>query len=162
MSDLAQDLVQALAHRAATVTFAESCTGGLMAATLTEAAGASAVFRASYVLYCDEEKERLLGVPASVIQEQGAVSEDCVLALLKGLARDHGPCYAAAESGIAGPSGGRPGKPVGTVRIGLASPKDRFSKRFQFRGDREAVRKQAVEAGLRGLLGLVKEEEAPW
>tara|TARA_Y100001934_G_scaffold230224_1_gene277682 strand:- start:1113 stop:1514 length:402 start_codon:yes stop_codon:yes gene_type:complete len=133
-----------------------------MAATLTGAAGASRVFRGSYVLYCDEEKARLLGVAPALIQEQGAVSEGCVLSLLQGLARDHGPCYAAAVSGIAGPDGARPGKPVGTVWIGLASPNDRYSKRFQFDGDREAVRRQAVEVGLQGLLRLVKEEEGPW
>ena len=162
MLDLARNLVRALGEKKATITFAESCTGGLMAATLTEVAGASSVFPGSYVLYSDAEKSRLLGVPPALIEAEGAVSGACVLALLEGLAQTHGPCYAAAVSGIAGPGGARPGKPVGTVWIGVASPKRRFSRRFQFAGDRRAVRSQAVKVGLQGLLRLVSDEEAPW
>ena len=162
VSDLALNLVRALTQRSATVTFAESCTGGLMAATLTEVAGASSVFRGSYVLYSDDEKTRVLGVGSDLIKQHGAVSEACVLALLEGLAEAHGPCYAAAVSGIAGPGGARVGKPVGTVWIAVASPRARFSRRFQFDGDRSAVRRQAVEVGFRGLTKLVHEKESPW
>jgi nicotinamide-nucleotide amidase len=131
---------------------AESCTGGWIAKVLTDLPGSSAWFAAGVVTYSYEAKEALLGVNPRTLEQTGAVSEETVLEMVSGALARFGAGLAVAVTGIAGPSGGTPDKPVGTVWIGwkrrggLAR-----AQLFRFPGDREAVRRQTVAAALIGV-----------
>jgi nicotinamide-nucleotide amidase len=114
-------IVDLLAERHETLAVAESCTGGFVANRLTNVPGASAVFLAGYVTYANEVKTRALGVDAALIQEHGAVSEPVARAMAEGARAASGADFALSTTGIAGPGGATPGKPVGTVFVGLAS-----------------------------------------
>lgn len=135
---------------------AESCTGGKIAATLTEIAGASDVVERGYVTYSNAAKSEALGVPAALIAKHGAVSAQCARAMAEGaLARSHAD-IALAVTGIAGPGGAVPGKPVGLVYFGLAAKgAETLVERHQFSGDRKAVRDEAVAAALDLLSGAI-------
>ncbi|MEC5399306.1 nicotinamide-nucleotide amidase [Uliginosibacterium sp. H1] len=150
---LARDLGEALLARGWRLACAESCTGGLIAAAVTEIAGSSAWFERGFVTYANEAKMELLGVRADTLARDGAVSEACVHEMVLGaLSRSHAD-LAVAVSGIAGPSGGSAEKPVGTVVIGWADIVGGVNvARFHFDGDRAAVREQAAHYALRGLL----------
>ena len=140
---------------------AESCTGGGIAAALTEVAGSSSWFDRGFVTYSNASKTELLGVPAALLQAQGAVSEAVVSAMTAGvLARNPAVDVAVAVSGIAGPGGGTPQKPVGTVclawqRRGRAP----VARTVRFPGDRDAVRGATVVLALEGLLLLLEGSE---
>ena len=140
-------------RRAAT---AESCTGGWIAKALTDIAGSSDWFVEGFVTYSNESKVRRLGVPHAVLKEHGAVSEPTVRAMAAGALRRSNAQVAVAVTGIAGPGGAVPGKPVGTVWLGWATRRGnaiRVSAQLKhFRGDRETVRRKAVRAALLGLL----------
>lgn len=113
-------LLATLRARRLTLATAESCTGGLIAATLTEVAGSSDVFERGFVTYSNEAKTELLGVPAALIQRHGAVSEEVARAMASG-ALEHSPAdIALAVTGVAGPGGGTAGKPVGLVHLAAA------------------------------------------
>jgi nicotinamide-nucleotide amidase len=131
---------------------AESCTGGWIAKTLTDIAGSSAWFDRGFVTYTNAAKQDLLGVRADTLATQGAVSEATVREMVAGaLARSRAD-VAVAVSGIAGPGGGSPEKPVGTVWLAFgARGGPARAERFRFDGDREAVRRQAVARALQGL-----------
>jgi len=158
-----QCLGEALEARGSRLAVAESCTGGLLAATLTEQAGSSGWFEGGWVTYSNRAKQRDLDVPAALFAEVGAVSADVVTAMAKGALARAEVEYAVAISGVAGPGGGSESKPVGTVWIGWAhrppaaaigggtSEITGFAARFRFAGDRRAVREAAVEVALRGL-----------
>lgn len=118
-ADLEGVLVEKLRERGETVSLAESCTGGLVAARLTRVPGCSEVFRESYVTYHDEAKTRILAVPAALLAEHGAVSEACVRAMVEGLAVKSQAEICGAVSGIAGPGGGSAAKPVGLVHFAV-------------------------------------------
>ncbi len=142
-----------LIQRNQTLAIAESCTGGWICKILTDRPGSSLYLRQGWVTYSNESKERELGVASSLIAEQGAVSEPVVVAMLRGALREARTDFAIAVSGVAGPDGGSPEKPVGTVFIGAASrhPHPEGSivvKRFQFAGDRDRVRLQSVQQAL--------------
>src|SRR5690606_13978039 len=111
-----------LRERGQTVATAESCTGGLLAAALTDIPGSRDYFRYGWITYANDAKTALLGVPERVLIDHGAVSEPTVTAMAEGARARAGADYALAISGIAGPSGGMPAKPVGTVCIALADP----------------------------------------
>jgi nicotinamide-nucleotide amidase len=131
---------------------AESCTGGWIAKTLTDLPGSSAWFDAGVVTYSYEAKEALLGVNPRTLERTGAVSEETVLEMVSGALARFGAGVAVAVTGIAGPSGGTPDKPVGTVWIGWKRPGGYgHAQLFHFPGDREAVRRQTVAAALIGL-----------
>ncbi|MHB1272537.1 MAG: CinA family protein [Rhodanobacter sp.] len=131
---------------------AESCTGGWIAKTLTDLPGSSAWFGAGVVTYSYAAKEGLLGVNPRTLEYAGAVSEEAVLEMVSGALARFGASAAVAVTGIAGPSGGTPGKPVGTVWIGWKLRGGYgHAKVYQFAGDREAVRRQTVAAALIGL-----------
>lgn len=132
---------------------AESCTGGLIAATCTEVSGSSAWFERGVVAYSNEAKVDLLGVDAALIATHGAVSEAVARAMAEGaLARSRAQ-VAVAVTGVAGPTGGSPDKPVGTVWLAWAAQGEGTrTERCQFPGDRAAVRRATVERALRGLL----------
>jgi nicotinamide-nucleotide amidase len=138
------------------VATAESCTGGWIAKALTDIPGSSDWFVEGFVTYSDEAKVRQLGVPRAVLQRHGAVSEATVRAMAAGALRRSNAQVVVAVTGIAGPGGAVPGKPVGTVWLGWATRRGRAirvaSKLRRFRGDREAVRRKTVRAALRGLL----------
>jgi nicotinamide-nucleotide amidase len=131
---------------------AESCTGGWIAKTLTDLPGSSAWFGAGVVTYSYEAKEALLGVNPRTLEHAGAVSEETVLEMVSGALARFGAGVAVAVTGIAGPSGGTPDKPVGTVWIGWKRRGGYgYAQLFHFPGDREAVRRQTVAAALIGV-----------
>jgi nicotinamide-nucleotide amidase len=132
----------------ATIATAESCTGGLVAERLTRVPGSSAYFLGGVVCYSDESKKAFAGVPENVIKTHGAVSSEVAIALADGIRRRSGATLGVGITGIAGPSGGTPEKPVGTVHIALASEKQERESRFLFLGDRERVRWQASQVAL--------------
>ena len=138
-----------------TVATAESCTGGWLAKTLTDLPGSSKWFVAGWVCYRNEAKHRDLGVPLAMLRQGGAVSEPVVRILARQALQRSGAHFTVAISGIAGPGGAVPGKPVGTVWFAFARRQGRrvavtaIVKRF--RGDRDAVRRKAVLFALRGL-----------
>ena len=140
-------------HHAAT---AESCTGGWIAKAMTDIAGSSCWFSEGFVTYSDESKVRRLGVPPAVLKRHGAVSEATVRAMAAGALRRSKAQVAVAVTGIAGPGGAVPGKPVGTVWLGWATRLSgviRVATALRrFRGDRETVRRKTVRAALQGLL----------
>ena len=140
---------------------AESCTGGLVAAACTEVPGSSQWFDGGLVTYATAWKERLLQVPAETIRLHGVVSPQVVEAMLLGLERLDGVQAAVAVSGIAGPGGALPGKPVGTVALGAAAGPLRKTLLLHFPGDRTAVRLAAARQCLRLLLSLLETSPAP-
>ena len=154
---LATELGQLLCARQLKIGTAESCTGGLVAAAITDIAGSSGWFDEGLVTYANESKQRLLGVSASDLQQYGAVSQPVVEAMVKGvLAR--GADVAVATSGIAGPDGGTPDKPVGTVWFACGlSQRPVVSRRLQLDGDRNQVRQQAVAVALQLVLETLEE-----
>ena len=134
---------------------AESCTGGWVCQTVTDVAGSSAWFDRGFVTYSNAAKMELLGVPESVLDKHGAVSEETVQAMAAGVLRNSLADCALAVSGIAGPTGATPGKPVGTVWFAWQRRGGKCLTRLeQFGGDRRTVRKQAVAVALEGVLNL--------
>lgn len=134
-----------------TVAVGESCTGGGVCEALTGIPGSSAYFLGGVVAYGNRSKMRDLAVPAALLAKRGAVSEEVAGAMAEGARRRFGGDVGIATTGIAGPGGGTPDKPVGTVYIAISTPEVRLSHRFRFRGDREAVRRKTVARAL-GLL----------
>ncbi len=156
---LEDTVVQLLDARAATVAVAESCTGGSLAARITEVPGASRVFVGGFLVYTDDQKARLLGVDSARIERHTAVSEEVALDLAANAQARTGARYALSVTGYAGPDGGTPQNPVGTVYLGLASPEGVTAKRFHFTGDRERVRRLATQYALDMLrIALLKSE----
>jgi nicotinamide-nucleotide amidase len=149
---LAHRLGTALASRGWHVAAAESCTGGWVAKTITDIAGSSEWFGAGWVTYSNTAKTKLLGVPAEIIEAQGAVSEAVVRAMADAARRQSGAELAVAVSGVAGPGGGTAAKPVGLVWFAWAGPERIDAESHRFDGDREAVRRQSVAHALRGLI----------
>ena len=134
---------------------AESCTGGLIAAACTDLAGSSNWFERGFVTYSNAAKTELLGVPAELIEQFGAVSEPVARAMAAGaLAHSHAQ-VAVAVTGVAGPGGGSVDKPVGTVWFGWATPSGQHSECQRFAGDRAAVRAATVRHALTRLLTLL-------
>lgn len=150
-------LAAALIARGWTMSTAESCTGGLIAAACTSTAGSSDWFERGFVTYSNAAKTESLGVPGSLIERDGAVSEAVACAMAEG-ALLHGRADAAvAVTGIAGPTGATPGKSVGTVWIATATRvQGAAATRFQFDGDRAGVRRASVQQALRLLREAVQ------
>ena len=140
-----------LAMRQMLVT-AESCTGGWIAKCMTDVPGSSTWFDCGMAAYSYEAKQALLGVRPQTLEVHGAVSRECVVEMVSGALVHSGATIAVAVTGIAGPGGGSPDKPVGTVWIGWKRRGGYAdAKVFHFEGDRDAVRRQTVAAALRGL-----------
>jgi nicotinamide-nucleotide amidase len=151
--ELARAVVAAAKGNNLTVTTAESCTGGLIAACLTEVPGASTVFMRGFVTYANVAKTDLLGVPEALLAEVGAVSEEVARAMAEGALDRAGADIAVSATGIAGPGGGTPNKPVGLVHMAAARRGlETLHQASVFAGDRQAVRAQAVDAALALLL----------
>ena len=149
----AQSVGEQLASRGETICCAESCTGGLVAQLLTEAPGSSRWTTGAFVVYANSLKEGALGVSPEILRAHGAVSEPVARAMAEGARRASGASWAPAITGIAGPDGGTPEKPVGTVWLALAGPGPTRVKHSQYRGDRGQVRTLAAY----GALQLVRE-----
>lgn len=153
---LAQKVVELLAQNGAQVATAESCTGGKIAASLTEISGASAVFHGGVISYDNAIKQRWLGVDGGKLADYGAVSEAVVSDMLSGVLRISGAQFALAVSGVAGPSGGSVSKPVGTVFIGACEAGGvEIIERMKFNGDRLYIQSQAIEHALYLLLRVI-------
>lgn len=146
--DTAAEVVSALAARGMTLATAESCTGGLLAGRVTDVPGASAVFMGGIVSYDNRVKRELLGVPAETLETRGAVSAETATAMAEGALARVGTSIGVSTTGIAGPGGAVPGKPVGTVFMAVAGPAGTIAARRNFDGDRAAVRAQACKAAL--------------
>jgi nicotinamide-nucleotide amidase len=151
---LAAKLGRALRARKWRVATAESCTGGWIGKVLTDGAGASQWFEGGFITYSNTAKQSLLAVPAQVLATAGAVSEEAVRAMAEGARAGFGVQLAVSVSGIAGPDGGTPKKPVGTVWFAWATPKRTLAECRVFRGGRAAVRRATVALALERLLEL--------
>jgi len=134
---------------------AESCTGGLIAAACTDLAGSSDWFERGFVSYSNAAKTELLGVPADLIESHGAVSEPVARAMVEGALRHSRSQVAVAVTGVAGPGGGSPDKPVGTVWFGWATPDGVVTDKRCFDGDRQQVREATVQHALLRLKQLL-------
>lgn len=132
---------------------AESCTGGLIAAAITERPGASSVFDRGFVTYSNDAKMEILGVPPAILERHGAVSEECAQAMAQGARQNSRADIAVSVTGIAGPDGGSPEKPVGLVYIGLASRgTDPKAYKHLFTGTRTQIRTQTCEKALEHMI----------
>ena len=150
---LIREVVHALKRQGLMLATAESCTGGWVAQVITSVAGSSEWFERGFVAYTNLAKREMLGVSTAILSRYGAVSEQTARAMAEGALTHSHAQVALAITGIAGPSGGTPEKPVGTVCFAWAVKKrDTISRKQVFSGDREAVRRQAVTTALQGLL----------
>ena len=150
MTSRAFDVIRRLQGK--TLATAESCTGGGIGNVLTAVPGASNVYKGGIISYCNEIKEKCLGVPCEMLNEFGAVSSRVAEAMAQGARGALNADIAVSVTGLAGPSGDEYGNPVGTVFIGYADEKWCISRQFLFEGSREEVRTQAVEAALELIL----------
>jgi len=138
------------------VACAESCTGGGISEAITRASGSSAWFELGIVSYSNTQKAARLNVRAELLEQQGAVSEPVVAAMLRGVQKLSGARFAIAVSGVAGPTGGTAQKPVGTVCIGFADGQTLHTHTRYFNGTRDEVRRHTICAALQGLLHLIE------
>jgi nicotinamide-nucleotide amidase len=153
----AEELASLLVARGWWLATAESCTGGMIAAACTDLAGSSAWFERGFVTYSNDAKMELLGVPASLIEQHGAVSEPVARAMAQG-AVTHSPArVSVAVTGIAGPTGGTAAKPVGTVWFGYSVDGQLTTELQCFAGDRAAIRTATVRHALAGLVRRLRE-----
>ena len=152
LMQLSEQVGQALKARGATVTTAESCTGGWVAKVITDIAGSSAWFERGFVTYSNEAKAQMIGVREETLAQHGAVSEPVVVEMAIGALKAARADYAVSISGIAGPDGGSEEKPVGTVGFAFATARgEGITRRECFSGDRDAVRRQATAYALQTL-----------
>lgn len=164
LTGLAQQIGELMVSRKWLLTTAESCTGGGIAQVVTSVAGSSRWFDCGFVTYSNTAKQHMLGVPVQTLVEQGAVSEATVVAMALGALQHSQAHVAVAVSGLAGPGGGTHTKPVGTVwfawAVKYATAKDAAVDTGQqcFQGDRLAVREQAVQHALLGVLAHLEQE----
>ncbi len=158
--DIYIKLVSALKEQKLTIATAESCTGGLIAKLITDVAGSSQVFVGGVVCYSNEMKMKWLGVKQGTLEQHGAVSRATVVELLDGILKTTGADCAIAVSGIAGPTGGTPEKPVGTVYIGVALGNQIIVEHFQFKGSRSEIRDDAARHAAIMMLNLLSSQIA--
>jgi len=159
--DISKEVAKLLIARGWTLALAESCTGGLVSAALTNLAGSSDWFERGYITYSNQAKTECLDVAAETIKSFGAVSEQVAKAMSEGAQKNAGVNVSVSITGIAGPAGGSIEKPVGTVCFGWTIQKENLAaiticKTMQFSGDRQAVREQARDYALSELIKLLK------
>lgn len=155
-TDLTKTLAQILLSRNWTISLAESCTGGLVCASLTELAGSSQWFERGYITYSNLAKIECLDVPEPLIETFGAVSEEVAKLMAEGARVNSGSNVAISISGIAGPSGGSTEKPVGMVCFGWSTENQAMTKTRHFQGDRHSIRQQATEFALSEMIALLR------
>ncbi|BEV16710.1 CinA family protein [Herbaspirillum sp. DW155] len=153
--DLAARVGHTLKARGLLLATAESCTGGGIAHAITEIAGSSEWFDCGFVTYSNASKNELLDISEALIAQHGAVSEEIAGAMAEGAVANSNSDVAVSTTGIAGPGGAVPGKPVGTVCFGWRVGDKTYTERLVFQGDRQQVRAQTVEHSLKGLLKLL-------
>ena len=155
-SPLANNVIKTAQDANWIISTVESCTGGMIFAGLTDIVGASAALDRGFITYSNQAKQEMVGVCAKTLEAHGAVSQQCSAAMAVGGITHSAADISLSVTGIAGPGGGTPDKPVGLVWMSIAT-KDgvQISKRFDFTGDRQAVRSQAVEAGLTLILAAL-------
>jgi len=159
--DISKEVAKLLIARGWTLALAESCTGGLVCAALTDLAGSSDWFERGYITYSNQAKTECLDVAAETIESFGAVSEQVAKAMSEGAQKNAGVNISVSITGIAGPAGGSIEKPVGTVCFGWTIQKENLAaiticKTMQFSGDRQAVREQSRDYALSELIKLLK------
>jgi nicotinamide-nucleotide amidase len=145
---LEEVVARVLTENRATIAVAESCTGGMLAERLTNVPGSSSYFLGGVICYSNNLKTTFVGVPQSMIEAKGAVSSEVALALADGIRKRTGATLGVGVTGVAGPGGGTPEKPVGLVHIGLADEHGRRERAYRFPGDRERIRQFASQAAL--------------
>jgi nicotinamide-nucleotide amidase len=153
--ELSRQLADRLLAKQLKLVTAESCTGGMIAAACTDLAGSSAWFERGFVTYSNEAKHELLGVEERILRRAGAVCEGVARAMAEGALANSKAQVAVAVTGVAGPTGGSPAKPVGTVWFGFAVPGQRITEKQHFEGDRAAVRAATVRHAFTRLLELL-------
>ena len=146
--NLASTVLKILMERGESIATAESCTGGMLISHLIDCPGASAAVHEGHVTYSNEAKMRVLGVRAETLQAHGAVSAECALEMAEGARRASGATWALSTTGVAGPDGGTPEKPVGLVYVGVAGPDGARAERLMLRGDRDWIRTLACQNAL--------------
>ena len=152
---LARETGRRLAETGGRLATAESCTGGAIAQAVTSVPGSSAWFERGFVTYSNAAKEEMLGVRSETLERFGAVSEETAIEMARGALRRSHATVAVAVTGVAGPAGGTAAKPVGLVCFAWASAGETRSESRRFDGDRAAVRRQAVERALQGVMALL-------
>jgi PncC family amidohydrolase len=150
------EVFELLLRRNATLGLAESCTGGQISAALVRQPGISKVFLGSLVAYHNDVKRDVLGVSATDLRIHGAVSREVALKMALGAQRQMGCTYAVSVTGIAGPAGGTPDKPIGTVMFAVVGPGVAKTSGSRFAGDREQIQRQSVEMALALLLAELR------
>lgn len=155
---LEQQLAEVMTARRLTIATAESCTGGLVSARITSIAGSSSYFLGGIVAYSNGVKQSLLGVPADLLEQHGAVSRECALEMARGARRATGADIGVSTTGIAGPGGATPTKPVGLVYIGCVAPWGEWCQMQQWAGDRAENIAWSAEAALALVLGRLREQ----
>ena len=148
-------LVELLTKKGYTITTAESCTGGLISATIVNAPGASAVLNEAYVTYANESKEKLAFVSHETLKKHGAVSSETAEEMARGAAKNSGADVALSSTGIAGPGGGTKDKPVGLVYIGCFVNGKVQVKKCNFDGNRREVREKTVKTAISMALNMI-------
>ncbi len=155
-----RNLIDILKEKNMTISTAESCTGGMIAASIVDCAGASECFKEGYITYANEAKVKILSVNPATLDEYGAVSAQTADEMAKGLLLAADSDYAISVTGIAGPDGGSPQKPVGLVYIavGVKSSHSIYVKKFNFTGDRLSVRTAARDAAIDMAVAIIEKE----
>lgn len=139
-----ENILDDLKSKSLTVTTAESCTGGLIAGAITDISGSSSVFDRGFVTYSNQAKQEMLQVPAELIQQYGAVSEQCAASMAQGALKNSNADIAISVTGIAGPDGGSKEKPLGLVYIGVATKEKTKTQKCNFEGNRAQIRQSTV------------------
>lgn len=155
INELAAQVGRALQEKGLLLATAESCTGGGVAQAITEIAGSTGWFDCGFITYSNASKTELLDVPAALMAQFGSVSEEVAAAMASGALACSNAHLVLSTTGIAGPTGAVPGKPVGTVCFGWANGDTVHTERLVFQGDRRAVREQTVVHALQGLLRFI-------
>ncbi|MDQ4055663.1 MAG: CinA family protein [Actinomycetota bacterium] len=158
MAEQSKKVHELLESREATVSSAESLTGGRLATALTEVPGSSSTFKGGVVAYATEMKVALLGVPQEVVDTHGVVSAECAEAMAQGVRSLTGATYGVSTTGVAGPAS-QEGKPPGTVFIGLAGPDGVTSVALELEGERSEITQQTLDAALAVFEDALREEE---
>lgn len=151
-NQLVSKIATQFVNRGLTLGFAESCTGGQVSSAITGKSGSSKYFLGGLVCYANEAKHDLLGVPMATIKKYGAVSKPTAVAMARGAKKVLKVDWAVSLTGIAGPTGGSPGKPVGLIHFAIAGPKVVKATHKIFKGSRGRIQKQAVDFALRLIL----------
>ena len=146
-----------LVRHSLTLCTAESCTGGLVAGRVTSVSGASGFFEGGFITYSNAAKSRLIGVPEELIERYGAVSDETARAMAEGARKKLCTDMSVAVTGIAGPTGGGPDKPVGTVYISVSREGKTAVRKFLFTGTRHRIRRQTTEEALKFVLDEMEE-----